>query len=131
MYVLCKYGDFVVWKENVILRIDLDEDFVNAAIQKVTLFYKHGVLPGKYFTREAPRPDMSTATPEPSSLISAEVSDSDVIEKWCYCGGVWRYEGQNCEIKWFHFNCLKITTAPKGKWFCPDCRKNKPKRSFS
>ena len=33
-------------------------------------------------------------------------------------------DNPNCKIEWFHFACLKITEAPKGKrkWYCPDCR---------
>lgn len=54
-----EYGDFIIWNENelVIPRVDIDEGFIDESIRKVTLFYKHGVLPelvGKYFTRETP-----------------------------------------------------------------------------
>ncbi len=56
---LCKvqYGDFVVWgkTELVILRINLDEDFISEAIRKAALFVKYGVLPeliGKWYTRK-------------------------------------------------------------------------------
>ena len=27
-----------------------------------------------------------------------------------------------CRIEWFHFACVQLTTKPKGKWYCPDCR---------
>ncbi|XP_060598860.1 inhibitor of growth protein 1-like [Ruditapes philippinarum] len=27
-----------------------------------------------------------------------------------------------CAIEWFHFNCVGLTSKPKGKWFCPKCR---------
>ncbi len=27
-----------------------------------------------------------------------------------------------CTIEWFHFNCVGLTTKPKGKWYCPKCR---------
>ena len=30
-----------------------------------------------------------------------------------------------CSISWFHFDCLRIRTPPKGKWYCPSCRKLK------
>ena len=26
-------------------------------------------------------------------------------------------------VKWFHMECLQITSVPKGRWYCPDCRK--------
>merc|ERR1712080_499405 len=31
-----------------------------------------------------------------------------------------------CPIEWFHFNCVQLSTKPKGKWFCPKCRGDKP-----
>lgn len=31
----------------------------------------------------------------------------------------------NCKIGWFHFVCVGLTTAPKGKWFCSECKANK------
>lgn len=29
-----------------------------------------------------------------------------------------------CPIEWFHFDCVKINRKPKGKWFCPRCRRD-------
>jgi len=31
-----------------------------------------------------------------------------------------------CPIEWFHFSCVGLTNKPKGKWFCPKCRGDKP-----
>ena len=31
-----------------------------------------------------------------------------------------------CPIEWFHFSCVQLTNKPKGKWFCPKCRGDKP-----
>jgi len=31
-----------------------------------------------------------------------------------------------CPIEWFHFTCVSLTSKPKGKWFCPRCRGDKP-----
>lgn len=30
-----------------------------------------------------------------------------------------------CPMEWFHYNCVQVTTKPKGKWFCPMCRGDK------
>ncbi|XP_064608857.1 inhibitor of growth protein 1-like isoform X2 [Liolophura sinensis] len=35
-------------------------------------------------------------------------------------------DNDDCPIEWFHFNCVGLTTKPKGKWFCPKCRGDKP-----
>ncbi|XP_023931124.1 inhibitor of growth protein 1-like isoform X2 [Lingula anatina] len=34
-------------------------------------------------------------------------------------------DNEQCEIEWFHFNCVQLSTKPKGKWFCPNCRGDK------
>jgi len=31
-----------------------------------------------------------------------------------------------CPIEWFHFVCVALTTKPKGKWYCPKCRGDRP-----
>merc|ERR1712071_20496 len=31
-----------------------------------------------------------------------------------------------CPIEWFHFSCVALTTKPKGKWYCPRCRGDRP-----
>ena len=31
-------------------------------------------------------------------------------------------DNTNCQIEWFHFSCVQLSTKPKGKWFCPACR---------
>ncbi|XP_058803402.1 uncharacterized protein LOC131671177 [Phymastichus coffea] len=50
---------------------------------------------------------------------------------YCYCqcpydevSEMIACDGDDCQIEWFHFECVGITVPPKGKWFCPDCRKN-------
>lgn len=31
-----------------------------------------------------------------------------------------------CQIEWFHFDCVGLNNKPKGKWYCPHCRGDKP-----
>ncbi|XP_066254515.1 uncharacterized protein MESR4 [Euwallacea similis] len=40
-------------------------------------------------------------------------------------------DSNDCEIEWFHFECVGIMVPPKGQWFCPDCRKKKQQRLLS
>jgi len=30
-----------------------------------------------------------------------------------------------CPFEWFHFDCVQLSSKPKGKWFCPKCRGDK------
>ena len=32
-------------------------------------------------------------------------------------------DSSKCQFEWFHFGYVQILNAPKGKWFCTDCRK--------
>lgn len=129
-----RYCDFVVWRsdELIVNRIERDEDFLKEAIPKATTFFKYGLLPeliAKWYTRPL--------TSETGSLPTTEEEESEFLPtepdsggKWCYCkqgesGKMIMCESGNCNILWFHFECLKITTAPKRKWYCPDCRKEK------
>lgn len=49
---------------------------------------------------------------------------------YCYCqcpydevSEMIACDGSDCRIEWFHFECVGIMVPPKGKWYCPDCRK--------
>lgn len=49
---------------------------------------------------------------------------------YCYCqcpydevSEMIACDGRECAIEWFHFECVGIMVPPKGKWYCPDCRK--------
>ncbi len=52
----------------------------------------------------------------------------DLSKLWCYCnqpsfGNMVQCDNDKCTIQWFHFDCLRIRCPPKGKWYCPSCRK--------
>lgn len=45
---------------------------------------------------------------------------------WCICrrtsfGKMIFCENKNCQIKWFHIDCLDVRVIPEGDWFCPNC----------
>ena len=55
---------------------------------------------------------------------SSQDENQDVL---CYCrvedsGEMIQCENGGCTIEWFYTSCLRITSIPKGKWMCPDCR---------
>ncbi|XP_025086221.1 inhibitor of growth protein 2-like isoform X2 [Pomacea canaliculata] len=53
---------------------------------------------------------------EPTYCVCNQVSYGEMIG----C------DNNDCKLEWFHFNCVGLTTKPKGKWYCPDCRGDKP-----
>lgn len=45
---------------------------------------------------------------------------------WCSCnreafGEMIACDNPNCAIKWYHLECVYLTEAPEGKWFCGKC----------
>ena len=36
-------------------------------------------------------------------------------------------DNDDCTFEWFHFNCVGLTAQPTGKWFCPNCERQKAK----
>jgi hypothetical protein len=63
--------------------------------------------------------------PPPSSWRPAREGES----VYCYCrcpydevSEMIACDGDNCTIEWFHFECVGILMAPKGKWYCPECK---------
>ena len=106
-------------------RITKDVKFWSNCIEKAEYFFKNCLLPelvGKWYTHLKRSYATSFDVPGASSC-----SNDSSNEVYCYCKG--QEEGQMiaCDIQdciqWFHFECLKMKQAPKGKWFCPDCRK--------
>lgn len=49
---------------------------------------------------------------EPIYCVCSEISYGQMI---C-C------DNDSCKIEWFHFECVKLNSKPKGKWYCPHCR---------
>ncbi|XP_050354837.1 inhibitor of growth protein 2 [Nymphalis io] len=61
--------------------------------------------------------------------------ETDAIDpdepRYCLCdqisyGEMILCDNDLCPIEWFHFSCVFLTTKPKGKWFCPKCRGDRP-----
>ncbi|KAI5645792.1 inhibitor of growth protein 1 [Phthorimaea operculella] len=61
--------------------------------------------------------------------------EADAIDpdepRYCLCdqisfGEMILCDNDLCPIEWFHFSCVSLTTKPKGKWFCPKCRGDRP-----
>lgn len=53
---------------------------------------------------------------EPTYCLCVQISFGEMI----LC------DNDLCPIEWFHFSCVSLTTKPKGKWFCPMCRGDRP-----
>lgn len=77
-----------------------------------------GALVGAGVTHTAEVLDMPVDPNEPTYCLCNQVSYGEMIG----C------DNPDCPIEWFHFACVKLTTKPKGKWFCPKCITDRKKK---
>lgn len=109
-------------------RLAKDSEFWTNCIEKAHCFFKTCVLPellGKWYTRSNQVYAVSFDT-----SVTGSHNESRSDQEFCYCKGpeegtMIACDNPNCMIEWFHLECLKIQSVPKGKskWYCPDCRK--------
>ena len=124
-----QYSDFCVCtfasesdQDNVYIeRIEKNFSFwLEECVPKAEEFFRTCLLPellGNWYTRPTEFPN-----------ANLETSDANSEPKYCYCRGpedgtMIACDNPNCRFEWFHFECLQLTAIPKGKWYCPDCRK--------
>lgn len=69
-------------------------------------------LPNIPVQATAPPADETPIDPnEPTYCICQRVSFGEMVG----C------DNDDCEIEWFHFECVGLSEQPKGKWYCPPC----------
>ena len=112
-------------------------------LPEVESFFKTCLLPellGNWYTRpnvthteldSSSNSETEQGHLDQSPSTSSSSSQSNETSKvYCYCNGpevgdMIGCDNENCTIEWFHCKCLKISldAVPKGKWYCPSCRK--------
>ena len=98
-------------------------------------FFKKAILPelvAKFYSRSG----MLSLPESQGQSTNNNSADVNPEPSYCYCGGpedagdMLACDHEECKLQWYHLHCLKIKRVPKGKWFCPECRKStKNKRS--
>ncbi|CAG7716570.1 unnamed protein product [Allacma fusca] len=63
-----------------------------------------------------PSQDHNEELDEPKYCICNEMSYGDMIG----C------DNDLCPMEWFHFKCVQLSSKPRGKWYCPRCRGDRP-----
>ncbi|KAH8242925.1 hypothetical protein KR032_003040 [Drosophila birchii] len=66
--------------------------------------------------REETPPPETIDPDEPTYCVCNQISFGEMI----LC------DNDLCPIEWFHFSCVSLVLKPKGKWFCPNCRGERP-----
>lgn len=90
-------------------------------------------LPRSSATIEVNKKSSTAETPVKKRKRKSKQAEKDVTidpnePTYCLCkqvsfGQMVMCDNDHCPIEWFHFTCVGITNTPKGKWYCPDCRK--------
>ena len=119
-----KEGDFPPYIE----RIVRDDEFWEACITKAKQFFAVCLLPeilGNWYTRPVITSADACRNTHSSENVASGSQDQQV---YCYCHGpdegtMIACDNKACKIEWFHKDCLKMKSVPRGKWYCPDCRK--------
>nr|XP_033940133.1 uncharacterized protein LOC117447530 [Pseudochaenichthys georgianus] len=145
-----EYADFVLWVNGKIHleRITPDIDFWEKVHPKAHEFFQKVILlelSGQFFTRipSATTPVSITAPKRPLCLIpdpavcatlTQPTDTQPLVPKWCLYRGEEKLpmigcDSTNCETTWFHFECVGITVAPKGSWYCDKCQQHVPSQN--
>ena len=125
-------------------RISKNKEFCNEMIVQSRKFFKLCILPeilGKFYTR---RPVLNNIGNQANYVQQNEpvIKDQGHKAKTCYCKKenvtttMIACDNVECQIEWFHVNCLQLKNIPKGKCYCPDCHelnhgKRKKKKNSS
>jgi len=123
-----EYTNFVVCtfasddEDNIhIERLDKDDKFWQDCVDIAKLFFKICLFPehlASWYTR-----------PTEFTVSAASASRSiDDQPTYCSCHGpeqdtMIACGNPNCQIEWFHLECLHLNIVPSDKWHCPDCHK--------
>ncbi|KAL4624957.1 inhibitor of growth protein 3 [Arapaima gigas] len=68
----------------------------------------------------------TSALPESEATGQVDWTYDPNEPRYCICnqvsyGEMVGCDNQDCPIEWFHYGCVGLTEAPKGKWYCPQC----------
>lgn len=68
----------------------------------------------------------ASALPEAEANSQVDWNYDPNEPRYCICnqvsyGEMVGCDNQDCPIEWFHYGCVGLTEAPKGKWYCPQC----------
>ena len=110
-----EFCDFVCWtlKDVFVERISKDDVIISRMLPQLQLFFSKYLLP-ELLTRSF-EPGCSDASKENNQVFC--VCQKPESGKMIAC------DNSNCDIHWFHYKCVGVKRAPRGKWYCSSCKK--------
>ena len=126
-----EYCDFIVWTtvDLHVERIECNSQFFNEKLTLANEFFTVAILPelvSKFYSRKP----LQTLTDvrQSNTCTDVNITNNNEFEAWCYCRKSFDSEligcdNENCSVQWYHFECVGVKIKPRGKWYCPECRK--------
>ena len=104
--------DFVCWTNEGIFveRIAKDELLLSNMLPQLRQFFENYMLP-ELLTHNL---QLGHSDKENQVICACRKPESG---KMIGC------DNPKCSIAWFHYKCVGIKRAPRGKWYCPNCKK--------
>ncbi|KAG7099884.1 hypothetical protein E1B28_001685 [Marasmius oreades] len=70
------------------------------------------------------------ASEPPNEPDDGEADPETDDKPYCFCnrvsfGEMIACDSKDCEIEWFHLNCVALEAVPTGTWFCDTCKNKK------
>ena len=109
-----QYADLLIYSpagngsSSMIVNVTKDEQLLNQFLPKSFKFFKEVLL---------------------SEIISRSRDQAIENDRKVYClckrpsfGNMIACDHSGCKTEWFHYSCVSITRAPKGKWVCSECK---------
>lgn len=112
------------WLHQVLVRKDIA--FITSMLTCLKEFYSTHIIP-ELLTRKLEYSD---------AIDSVSYTCSSAKTVFCYCHSEYNdqelwigCDAVTCKWQWFHLDCVKLKRVPKGKWYCPACRREKKNKS--
>ena len=112
--------ELVVWTPKWLYHVAVEKDssFITMMLDVLKRFFATAIVP-ELLTRELEQGLKEPRDNSKDPLYCFCNSKHNDRETWIGCVAV------DCKRQWFHPQCVRIKRLPKGKWYCPDCRKTK------
>lgn len=118
------------------IKIDLNiKPAVIAQSNNAQITQKKGANTNNSTNKKQKRKKAGRQSQQGSSRDTPPIEETEAIDPdeptYCLCdqisfGEMILCDNDLCPIEWFHFSCVSLMSKPKGKWFCPNCRGDRP-----
>ena len=126
MFVLdVQFAHFVLWTPKICFgQVVQRQEHFEHSVSTLKVFFKNHIA-RELVTRSLENKDMPSTSQDKQDVAAAAASTSAL----CFCKQPYTGEdmvgcdNNDCPYQWIHFKCAGLKHAPKGTWYCKECRK--------